>query len=203
MKSGVSPMIQPVSRQGCANEGVRVDLGAVFNEVRRRLRERLGALANGNSAMEEQPREGSHRETVAAAAPSVSRPVALQRRGHLLVPPARIDLAGRLCSQSNSARLAITSDDVIEIAVAFLAALISSGASIEAQSRSLAHPSTLTARQQAVLRLVAEGLSNKQIALSLNLRVPTVKTHLFWAMEKLGAENRTQAAVLASQRGLL
>jgi NarL family two-component system response regulator LiaR len=62
---------------------------------------------------------------------------------------------------------------------------------------------TLTARQQAVLRLVAQGLSNKQIAQSLNITVPTVKTHLFWAMEKLRAENRTQAAVLASQGRLL
>jgi DNA-binding CsgD family transcriptional regulator len=176
-----------------------VDLAA---EIRKRLRERLGALANGNSGME-QPRESSRRETVSAVAPNVMRPVAPQRPGRLLLPSARIDLDGRLFSRSNSARLAVTPDDVIEIAVAVLAVLISPGASIEVQSRSLARPSTLTARQQAVSRLVAEGLSNKQIALSLNLSVPTVKTHFFWAMEKLGTENRTRAAVLASQRGLL
>ena len=203
MKSGSSSMIQSQSRRVCSNESVRVDLTAAVNEIRERLRERLGALANGTSAVEEQLREGSYLEPLSAAAPSVSRPIALHGPGHLLVPSVRTDLARRLRARSNSGRLVVTSDDVIEIAVAFLAALISSGGSIEAQSRSLARPSALTARQQAVLRLVAEGLSNKQIAVSLNLRVPTVKTHLFWAMEKLGAENRTQAAVLASQRGLL
>ena len=66
-----------------------------------------------------------------------------------------------------------------------------------------ATPATLTVRQQAVLRLVSEGLSNKRIARALNITVPTVKNHLCSAMNKLNAENRTHAAVLAAQMRLL
>ena len=61
----------------------------------------------------------------------------------------------------------------------------------------------LSNRQQAILRLVAEGLSNKQIAASLGIGERTVKTHLTSAMNNLGVGNRAHAAVAAVQRGLL
>jgi predicted ATPase/DNA-binding NarL/FixJ family response regulator len=61
----------------------------------------------------------------------------------------------------------------------------------------------LSDREQAVLRLVAEGLFNKQIATSLGLGERTVKAHLSSAMNKLGVDNRAHAAVSAVQRGLL
>lgn len=61
----------------------------------------------------------------------------------------------------------------------------------------------LSARERAVLRLVAEGWSNKQIARELALAERTVKVHLTGAMNKLGAENRAHAAVLAIRRHLL
>ncbi|MCJ1902690.1 LuxR C-terminal-related transcriptional regulator, partial [Paracoccus versutus] len=53
----------------------------------------------------------------------------------------------------------------------------------------------LTQRQQDVLRLVADGQSNKRIALSLGLSVHTVKLHLRNASLRLGAHNRTEAAM--------
>ncbi|WP_104492829.1 response regulator transcription factor [Paracoccus denitrificans] len=53
----------------------------------------------------------------------------------------------------------------------------------------------LTRRQQDVLRLVADGQSNKRIALSLGLSVHTVKLHLRNASLRLGAHNRTEAAM--------
>jgi DNA-binding NarL/FixJ family response regulator len=62
---------------------------------------------------------------------------------------------------------------------------------------------TLTAREKAVLEQLMLGLSNKSIASRLNLRVGTVKTHLKSILEKLGADSRTAAVVMAQSRGIL
>jgi DNA-binding NarL/FixJ family response regulator len=61
----------------------------------------------------------------------------------------------------------------------------------------------LTDRERQVLRLVAEGLPNKQIARALGITERTVKFHIASASRRLGAENRAQAAALAIRRGLL
>ena len=61
----------------------------------------------------------------------------------------------------------------------------------------------LSDREQAVLRLIAEGLLNKQIATSLGIGERTVKTYLSSAMNKLGVDNRAHAVVAAIQRDLL
>jgi DNA-binding NarL/FixJ family response regulator len=63
--------------------------------------------------------------------------------------------------------------------------------------------SALTEREREVLRLVAEGLPTKQIALSLSISERTVKFHVNSIFHKLGADNRAQAVALAAQRGLL
>jgi DNA-binding NarL/FixJ family response regulator len=61
----------------------------------------------------------------------------------------------------------------------------------------------LTARELAVLRLVAAGQSNQQIAASLGITERTVKFHVTAIFNKLGADNRAQAVALAGRRGLL
>ena len=61
----------------------------------------------------------------------------------------------------------------------------------------------LTARELDVLRLVATGHSNKQIAVVLGIGESTVKTHLLKVFEKLGVADRTRAVTLAMERGLL
>jgi DNA-binding NarL/FixJ family response regulator len=61
----------------------------------------------------------------------------------------------------------------------------------------------LTQREQAVLRLVIEGLCNKLIANRLGITSGTVKSHLRSAFGKLGVGSRTQAVALAHRRGLL
>ncbi len=61
----------------------------------------------------------------------------------------------------------------------------------------------LTPRETEVLRLVAEGLSNREIGERLFLGESTVKTHLLRTFEKLGVNDRTRAVTLAMQRGLL
>lgn len=61
----------------------------------------------------------------------------------------------------------------------------------------------LTDRQRQILRLVAEGNSNKEIANQLSISLQTVKNQLLIIFAQLGASNRTQAVVIAVQRGLI
>jgi DNA-binding NarL/FixJ family response regulator len=69
--------------------------------------------------------------------------------------------------------------------------------------RAPAPESVLTTRETEVLRLVAAGHSNKQIATALGIGESTVKTHLLKVFEKLGVADRTRAVTLAMERGLL
>ena len=61
---------------------------------------------------------------------------------------------------------------------------------------------TLTEREMEVLRLVARGCSNKEIALNLVIAEKTVKAHVGSILSKLGAASRTQAALIAIRSGL-
>jgi len=61
----------------------------------------------------------------------------------------------------------------------------------------------LTAREQEVVQLMAEGLSNKQIADRLGISTHTAKFHVNAVLGKLGASTRTEAVVRALQRGVV
>jgi DNA-binding NarL/FixJ family response regulator len=61
----------------------------------------------------------------------------------------------------------------------------------------------LTPREQEVLRLLAEGLPNKAIALRLGISEHTVKFHVNAVLGKLGAQSRTEAVVRATRLGLI
>ena len=64
-------------------------------------------------------------------------------------------------------------------------------------------PEVLTERETAVLRLIAKGQANKQVARELHIGEQTVKTHVSNILGKLQLQSRTQAALYAVDRGLV
>jgi len=66
----------------------------------------------------------------------------------------------------------------------------------------VAHRS-LTSRELEVLRLVAQGSGNKEIAATLKIAEVTVKLHVSHVLEKLNVKDRTEAATAALQRGII
>jgi DNA-binding NarL/FixJ family response regulator len=65
------------------------------------------------------------------------------------------------------------------------------------------HNASLTPKEVEVLMLVAQGLSNKEIASHLGKAAGTVKIHVQNILEKLGASDRTHAVTIAAQRGII
>ena len=61
----------------------------------------------------------------------------------------------------------------------------------------------LTVRELEVIRLVARGASNREIARDLRISEATVKTHLLKIFERLGVADRTSAVTTAMERGLI
>ena len=73
-----------------------------------------------------------------------------------------------------------------------------------AAAAALAPPDTaLSARELDVLRLVARGLGNKEIAVELGITTHTVKYHLAQVLAKLGVRSRTEAVSLGVRKGLV
>jgi two-component system nitrate/nitrite response regulator NarL len=87
--------------------------------------------------------------------------------------------------------------------VVTLSARLSTSLPIGRNSGELADVEQLTDREQEVLYLVAEGLTNRAIAQRLEISEHTVKFHVNSILGKLGAESRTDAVVRATRAGLM
>ena len=75
---------------------------------------------------------------------------------------------------------------------------------MRAEEEEQSHPlaDKLSARELEVLEGLTQGKSNKEIARDLDIREPTVKLHVKTLYRKIGAANRTQAAMIAKDQGL-
>jgi DNA-binding NarL/FixJ family response regulator len=72
-----------------------------------------------------------------------------------------------------------------------------------APGRALPGLGELTEREREVLALVAQGLSNAELAQTLRVSLPTAKTHVSRILTKLGARDRTQLVIMAYESGLV
>jgi DNA-binding NarL/FixJ family response regulator len=110
-------------------------------------------------------------------------------QGYLLKQIARLDLG-------QSIRALARGEGVIDSKVAplVLAAARQAGSAVDA-----AQP--LTVRQREILRLIAAGLSNREIAARTHLSELTVKSYIEAILQQMGARNRVHAAILATKRG--
>jgi DNA-binding NarL/FixJ family response regulator len=84
--------------------------------------------------------------------------------------------------------------------LAFGTPLMGASASSARRPR-VSHALGISTREIEVVRLVAEGLSNKEIARRLHVSVRTVETHMRHMLTKTGLVNRTQLATWARERG--
>lgn len=109
--------------------------------------------------------------------------------------------AEKLCG---AVRAAAQGASVLEPAIAakLMAGVDRAGAAApRAPAPPLAEP--LSAREREVLRFLADGRSNKEIGVRLGISEGTVKNHMTHVLEKLGALDRTQAALRARELGLI
>jgi two-component system, NarL family, nitrate/nitrite response regulator NarL len=88
------------------------------------------------------------------------------------------------------------------VASKLLDALRTGGFPERGQGAMPAEDNTLTRRESEILELVANGLSNKEIANELSITEGTVKNHVHNSLEKLHLTNRVQAAAYAVRKGL-
>ena len=124
-----------------------------------------------------------------------------------LLPALEAGAAGYLLKNSQPAelaravRVAQAGEAIIDPTAAARLVNVLSG-SDHGRSRT-ARLDQLTSREREVLALIAQGRANKRIALELGISEKTVKNHVGHVLAKLGVTDRTQAAVLAVQEGLL
>jgi len=124
-----------------------------------------------------------------------------------LLPALEAGAAGYLLKNSQPSELARAvraahqGEAIIDPTVA--ARLVRALSNRRAPVRDATNLDQLTPRERDVLVLIARGRSNKRIALELGISEKTVKTHVGHLLAKLGVTDRTQAAVLAVQAGLV
>ena len=128
--------------------------------------------------------------------------------GDLCPSSARVLLSGaddsRLPERARAAGLAAYIPKTLEPALLTLALeRILQGDTFFPDTASTRAESVLTARQQDIVTLVAQGLSNKEIGRALDISERTVKDHLSLIFGRLGAVNRADAIARASARGLI
>jgi DNA-binding CsgD family transcriptional regulator/pimeloyl-ACP methyl ester carboxylesterase len=149
------------------------------------------------------------RSNIEAFLPNLSIPtLLLHPRDYLNVPPdASLELASRIANAQIAligGRTPLSDEDEgIRAIEDFLNTLPSPGQTTHDFKKADAAPlDRLTSREVEVLRLIATGKSNPQIAEELVISLNTVQRHVSNILAKTGAANRTEAALYARDRGL-
>jgi DNA-binding NarL/FixJ family response regulator len=126
---------------------------------------------------------------------------------HTPFAPGIVALRARLDEKSvASARkdgYALSLQQMAEVALEVLDQAVAGASERRAEPKGVSRHGLLSARELEVLRLVAEGLSNREVAGRLFVTERTVRSHLTSIFGKLGADNRTQAVALARLQSLL
>ncbi|MGO9973289.1 MAG: LuxR C-terminal-related transcriptional regulator [Solirubrobacteraceae bacterium] len=126
----------------------------------------------------------------------------IERRGELRCAWAAAEAARRAGARDDAvAALRQLRDAMSESGIIVLTGRVNRSlreAGVREGSARSADERGLTAREREILALVGQGLGTSAIARSLGLEATTVETHIESAREKLGAANRTQAAILAA-----
>lgn len=134
--------------------------------------------------------------TVSDAPEDLMQAIRVGADGYLLKDMEPEDLLARL-------REALNGRTVISEALAGrLASALRAEAQDQSRSQVPRHLDLLTEREQAVLRCVVDGQSNKLIARSLSITEGTVKVHVKHLLKKLSFRSRVEAAVWATEIGL-
>jgi DNA-binding NarL/FixJ family response regulator len=121
----------------------------------------------------------------------VARAVALQAAGYLLKSVSRAELLDAL-HRAASGETSWTRDELRRVTGALATPRLNADVEVP-----------LTQRESEVLRQLALGLTNKEIANSLHISYETVKEHVQHILRKIGVVDRTQAAVWAVRKGLV
>jgi len=133
--------------------------------------------------------------TVSDAPDDLMQAIRTGADGYLLKDMEPEDLLSRL-------REALTGKTVISDALAGRLAAALRAEAQDATRKSDRDLATLTDREQAVLRCVADGQSNKLIARTLSITEGTVKVHVKHMLKKLNFRSRVEAAVWATELGM-
>ncbi len=121
----------------------------------------------------------------------IARAVALGANGYLLKSASRAELIEAIRRASKGENL-WTREELRRVTGALAAPRLGIESDVP-----------LTQREAEVLKLVAEGLTNRQVAEALNISYETVKEHVQNMLRKIGVSDRTQAAVWAVRQGLV
>jgi DNA-binding NarL/FixJ family response regulator len=183
------------------------------------LRAEGGAVEEAGTAAEVMDLAGRLAPEVVIVGTLADVPVGelVRRLGTRPDPPRVVTLVGRVTPDAIAELLSLSVDalvprSVTPVELASAVARVRDGERVidpgvllvdTAREDEPAEPSALTAREREVLVLLSNGHSNREIASSLYVSLPTVKTHLAHIYAKLGAKNRNEALGRAVASGLL
>ncbi len=144
-------------------------------------------------------------ETIAAACPqTLFVALAVDDRPEAVVPLAEAGIAGYLPRDATLEHLVATVQGVargeLHCSPRVAGGLARRLATLAAGAQSFASPDRLTPREQQVLDLIGDGLSNKEIGQRLCIEVPTVKNHVHHVLDKLHVRRRAEAVAVARRR---